>query len=282
MPQQAIELCRQAADRNVSEPLRQGNVIVLPDEARVVLTGDLHGNRRNFERIVAYCDLENRPNTHVFLQEIIHGGPSDELGGCLSYQLLLEALEFQLRYPDQVHVLLGNHDTACITDSDVSKGGLEMNSCMQMAMQRRYDVRFDEVYESFKYLLRSLPLAARTPNRVWMSHSLPADRFLDVFDETIFTRRLEYEDYCRPHSVYYLTWGRRQSAEGVARMGRRLDVDLFVLGHQNQEMGWGRPNEQTLIIASDHAHGCLLDFECGRPYTLDELSVGIVPLASIG
>jgi hypothetical protein len=281
MHQQAIQLYRKGAEANQSDPYRQGNVIVLPEKGRVIVAGDLHGHRRHFEKIVNYADLENHPETHVIFQEIIHGGPEDNYGGCLSYRLLQDVIGYKLLYPGQVHILLGNHDTAVINEGTVMKNGRELNLAMQDAMKREYKEYFGPVHQAMVYYLLSQPLAVRTPNKIWISHSLPADPYVDTFDISIFERPYTVEDTQRPNPVYLLTWGRRQSPQALQKMAQRLDVDLFVLGHQPQDEGWAIVGDNTIILASEHSHGCLLTFELGRFYNIEMLSEGIVPLASL-
>ena len=81
-------------------------------------------------------------------------------------------------------------------------------------------------------------MAVRCENRLWISHSLPGNRYVNKFDEAIFHRELKIVDVVKPNSAYLLTWGRKQSGKTLAEMAKRLDVDLFVLGHQPQEQGW--------------------------------------------
>ena len=118
MPQKTIELLKKGIQVNYACLYRTGNLLSLPAKGDLIITGDLHGHRRNFERIVKYADLPNHPDRHVVLQEIIHGGPEDAQGGCLSFQLLFAAIKYRLEYPDQVHIIMGNHDTAYILDSE--------------------------------------------------------------------------------------------------------------------------------------------------------------------
>jgi predicted phosphodiesterase len=282
MPQQAIQLFRKAAELNKACPLRKGNVVHLPDRGKVIVAGDLHGHRRNFERIVQYANLENHPDTHVILQEIIHGGPEDDYGGCLSYQLLFDALEYKLRFPSQVHFILGNHDTAAICNSSVVKAGKEMNLAMKTAMRRQYKAKFHDVETAMMDYMMSQSLAVRCANRIWISHSLPTDNFAENFDLAIFDRPYTLEDIQRPNPVYQLTWGRRHSVQTLELMAKRLDVDIFVLGHQPQEIGWIPVGDNTLIVASEHNHGCLLTFDLTRSYTLVELIENIIAIASVG
>ena len=72
MAQEIIDLCVKSAELNYSAKYRKGNVIHLPGEGNVIVTGDLHGHRRNFEKIVTFADLENNPKTYLVFQEILH------------------------------------------------------------------------------------------------------------------------------------------------------------------------------------------------------------------
>lgn len=281
MPQQTLQLFRKGVESNQKDPFRRGNLICLPGSGRVIVSGDLHGHRRNFEKVVRYADLEHNPETHVILQEVIHGGPEDELGGCLSYRLLLDVIRYKVCYPGQVHILLGNHDTAMISDGQVLKGGREMNQAMKEAMRRHYREHFEEVAGGLTDYLLSQPLAVRCENRIWISHSLPADNYFSSFDSGIFRRNYTAEDVQRPHSVYLLTWGRRHSQEVLDRLAVLLDVDLFILGHQPQDEGWAKAGANCLILASEHNHGCLLDLDLSETYTIDQLIRQIVSIASI-
>jgi hypothetical protein len=281
MPQQSIQLCREGGELNRSCRFRVGNVIQLPDSGKVIVAGDLHGHEHNFERIQKLADLDNNSDTHVVLQEIIHGGPEDDFGGCLSYRLLFEAIRYKVRFPDQVHILLGNHDTAAISNSAVLKAGKEMTRAMQQAMQRYFDTHYNEVYAAMAEYLMSQPLAVRCANRVWISHSLPADRYVENFDLSILNRPYTLDDIERPNPVYLLTWGRRHSPRALHRMAEMLEVDTIILGHQPQETGWTLAAPNTLIIASEHNFGCLLKFDLDKSYTAPDLVNCIIPLSSI-
>ena len=281
MTQQSIQLCREGAELNRSCRFRKGNIVNLPEMGKVIVAGDLHGHRRNFERIQKLADLENNPWNHVILQEIIHGGPEDDLGGCLSWQLLFDAIRYKIKFPDQVHILIGNHDTAAICNSAVLKAGKEMNRAMQSAMQRHFEQHYQDVYNAMTDYMLSQPLAIRCANRIWISHSLPTDQFVEDFDLSIFNRTYTLDDIERPNPVYLLTWGRRHSPEALSRLAEMFDVDAFVLGHQPQEMGWSLTGPNTLIIASEHSFGCLLKFDLDKPYTAAGLAGCVIPINSI-
>lgn len=276
-----IDLCKRGVELNYSAKYRRGNVIHLPAGGRLIVTGDLHGHRRNFEKIVSFADLENNPETYVVLQEIVHGGREDGFGGCLSFKLLFDAIRYQLEFPDRVYLVLGNHDTAVISDLDILKVGREMTQAMKAAMRRQFADDYEGVYLGLKQYLLSQPLAVKCPNRIWVSHSLPADCDIDKFDAGVFERELRISDIVRPNAAYLLTWGRGHSEKTLDKLAQLLDVDIFILGHQPQDAGWRRVGKNAIILASDHNHGCLLSLDLSQPHTVDGLADCIVPLASI-
>jgi len=281
MPEATIDLLYKAEQACYADKFRDGNLIHLPDEGRLIMTGDIHGHRRNFERIVTFADLVNNPDRHVVLQEIIHGGPQDSEGGCLSYRLLFDAVRYKLNFPNRVHIIMGNHDTTFINSSQVMKNGREMNQPMNLALDREFRQTSADIKLAMRQFLLSQPLAVRCDNRIWMSHSLPGDLYVKKFDRQILQRQLEIGDCQKPGSAYLLTWGRKHSQALLDKMATLLDVDTFILGHQPQEQGWSRAGKNLIIIASNHNHGCLLPIKLTEIYTIEQLIDSIVPLTSI-
>jgi hypothetical protein len=281
MAQQIIDLLSKGAEANHADRFRNGNLVSLPPAGLMIAAGDLHGHRRNFERIITFADLENNPHRHLLLQEIIHGGPENSHGECLSYTVLLDAVRYKLRFPDRVHIIMGNHDTAFISDAEVMKNGKEMNRSMCSAMEREYGDQSEQVKLAMKRFLFSQPLAVRCENRIWFSHSLPGNRRADQFDPKIMDRPIEESDLIRPGSAYLLTWGRNHDQSVLDQMAQLLDTDIFVLGHQPQQQGWAVAGTNLIIITSEHNHGCLIRLDLAKTYTIEELMDKIVPLSSI-
>jgi Icc-related predicted phosphoesterase len=281
MPEKIVELLNKGMEANNADKFRQGNLVCLPSHGSVIITGDLHGHRRNFERIVALANLGQNKNTHVILQEIIHGGPEDEEGGCLSYKLLFDAVAYKVKFPDRVHIIMGNHDTAFISNTDVMKNGKEMNVAMRSALDREFRHASERVKLAIKQFLFSQPLAVKCTNGILVCHSLPGDHYADKFDKRIFERQLRINDIIRPGSAYLLTWGRSHSQRLLDAMSKSLDADTFILGHQRQETGCSQAGNNLIIIASDHDHGCVLPIDLAKSYTVEKLLQLIIPLAAI-
>ena len=99
-----------AAEANLHAPGRQGNTIVLDGAAadEIMVTGDLHGHRRNFNLIRRIAALETLPRRHVVVQEVCHGGPTyPQNGGCMSHAVVEDIARLKVQYPDRVHFLPG-------------------------------------------------------------------------------------------------------------------------------------------------------------------------------
>ena len=276
-----MKLIKDAIEANRHDHFRRGNIVELPSVGDLIITGDLHGNRRNFQKITYYAALDKHPNRHIIFQEIIHGGPQDAQGNCLSYQLLFKLLEYKLQYPNNVHILTGNHDTTFVNGTEVLKNGRKMNQSLKQALSNEYGAEPETVINLIKNLFLSQPLAMRSENKLWCSHSLPSGRFLNNFDSAIMQKEITACDFKKPSSVYSLLWGRNIDESTLLKFSELFNVESFVLGHQNQPDGWSRPQNNLIILASEHNFGCILKTDLSSDISTDSLIKTIVSIASI-
>ena len=63
---------KKAARLNLDDPFRQGATIRLPAEGDVIFTGDLHGHKDNFAKLIDIAALERYPDRHIILHEATH------------------------------------------------------------------------------------------------------------------------------------------------------------------------------------------------------------------
>ncbi|MGB6044841.1 MAG: hypothetical protein WBF93_16930, partial [Pirellulales bacterium] len=73
-----IETYRKATVANAHTEFREGNIIELKARtaAEVMVTADLHGDRKNFNAIRHLADLGKHQGRHLIVQEVCHGGPT--------------------------------------------------------------------------------------------------------------------------------------------------------------------------------------------------------------
>ena len=68
-----------------------------------------------------------------------------------------------------------------LTGRVIMKEGVVLNKLFEELVKARYDGHSEEALSTLHGLWRSLPLAARTPNRVFISHSTPSAEQLAGF-----------------------------------------------------------------------------------------------------
>lgn len=280
-PAAAADTFRQAAALNREDPLLTGSLLTFPAYGQLVMTGDLHGHRRNWERLRRYCDLAQAGARHVILHEIIHEESETFDGPDSSHEMLLEAAQWKIEFPEQVHFLQSNHELAQLTRNEITKNGRRVTVAFEESVAEHYQDRSGRVMTALLEFLASYPLAGRTANRVFVAHSLPSPHELPLFDVRVLARRPTKQDLSERGSAHSLVWGRYHTAATMEELVDLLDADFFICGHQPQETGYDVQHDRLIILASNHNHGVFLPIDLGRPATLDLLIRNIRPLASL-
>jgi hypothetical protein len=267
-----IEAFNIATEENEIGPLRTFNLVTLPQDGELWISGDIHDHRRNFEKFVQAADLDANPRRHVIFQELIHGDRFDADGAEGSWEILFRAAELKCDYPGQVHFLLANHDLAQIHGEGIMKAGLSVCEAFSKGVKHVFNSQADHVEIAIKQFLLSLPLAVATPNGIFCCHSLPIDSQVEGFDYNVFSRPLAGPDYARRIGpVYQLIWGRHMSGEAASAFADRVNARIVITGHQPQEAGYFVNGPRHLIIASDHNQGTFLPIDLSREYDMADL-----------
>jgi hypothetical protein len=266
-----IQALRKATELNLEDTLLKGSTLHFPAYGQLVVTGDMHGHRRNFAKLQRFCDLAHAPARHVMLHELIHEEPEAWNAPDTSYELLIEAARWKCEFPDQVHFLQSNHELSQLTGHEIAKNGRIATFEFERSIRNAFAGAATELLTAISEFIRSLPLAGRTATGIFIAHSLPSPRDLPRFDPGVLSRPTREHDLVEPGSAYLLVWGRYQTAEELEALRLMLSCDYFVCGHQPQEGGYDVLHERMLILASDHNHGVFLPFDLSKPYTVEEL-----------
>lgn len=275
-PEKLLTTIHRATELFRATPGRSGGVIALETAGDVLVVGDLHGNIPAFRKVLAIAALADHPARHLVLQELIHGNrfyPDEQ--GDKSHQLvdLLAALKCQ--YPDRVHLILGNHELSELTGRVIGKNGMALNALFRQGIMTAYGARADAVYTAYKGLFAALPLAVRTPNRVFLCHTIPDALYLEDLDASVFQLdEWPPEMMKRGGAVYALTWGRDTSPETLERFAQLVDADWFITGHQPCDEGFRQPNDRQIIIDGTDPHPTYLLFPAREPVTIESLLAG--------
>lgn len=232
-------------------PGRQGSSILLTSELadEVMVTGDIHGHRRNFNRLRRIAALDKNPRRHLVLQEVCHGGPCYANGGCMSHALLEDVAELIVAHPQQVHLILGNHELAELTDFPIRKNNQLLNLMFRLGLRHMYGPAEDDVRQAIGRFLWTCPLTVRLPQGVFIAHSLP--EFVDSrrgFDPSVLLRDPISEDGVDGCDVFRLVWGRDYRIENAKAFCEVVGAKLLITGHEPCRDGFLAPNEFQIIL----------------------------------
>lgn len=282
--EQVLETFAAAGDENKLSSMRKGQVVTLPEEGEVWMTGDIHDHRNNFRKFVEAANLAENPQRHVVLHELIHGDHYDSAGAEDSWQMLYQSADLKANFPSQVHFLLANHDLAQIHGEGIMKAGLSVCEAFNNGVKRDFKDRGTSVTVAITEYLLTLPLAIRSPSGLFFCHSLPTDSQMKTFDFTVFDRdQLKPEDYRRKYGpIYQLIWGRGVTPVGVDEFAEKVGAKMIVTGHQPQEMGYAVNGTKHLIIASDHNHGVMLPLNLAEQYDMDAMVNLLTKFVALG
>lgn len=276
----AIHMIRDAAQLIREDPNRRGCTVHFGAAGQLVVTGDMHGNLKNFEKLQRFCNLEKSPGRSVVLHELIHQEVPTAKDLDLSIDLLVKAAAWKVAFPDNVFFLQSNHELAQFRNQEITKGGRSVLADFERGVAYRYGNQSGAVLDAVRDYIGALPLMARTENGLAISHSLPDPLLLEVFDVGLFDREPNPQEMSPGGPGYALVWGRFHSPEAVEYFAKRLGVEMFIVGHTPQETGYvvvGR----MIILASDHNHGCFLPVDLSRKPDAEEMQWNIRKFVSV-
>jgi hypothetical protein len=284
---QVVAIFRHAAQAMRHSPVRQHCVVkLLPplggDKGRLLITGDLHDNPTHLHKIIRLAQLGASPHHHVVLQEIIHGEKLIN-GMDFSYRMLARVAELLVRFPDQVHLLLANHELSQLTGAGVSKGAGNSVEIFNDGLEFVFGDDAEEVSDAVKELIAALPLALITESGVLCAHSVPSPHAMKFFDCNIFDRDLTPADYRAPSGMAYLmVWGRGHTGQQLDQLAERWNVKLFCLGHEHVETGIEIKGPRHVVLNSDHDRAVVVPIDLAHAPSTQEIMLSAIPLAAIG
>jgi hypothetical protein len=261
--EEIIAVFGQATQASLHTPTREGNVVVLTKEAadEVMITGDLHGHRRNFNLIKKIAALDKHARRHLVLQEVCHGGPLYiQNSGCMSHTLLEDVAYLKNKYPDRVHFILGNHELAELTDFPIQKNKQLLNLLFRLGLQQMYGPATEKIREAYLPFLQSCPLAMRLPHGEFISHSIPEYCDTQAFDADIFNREISYSEYFEQSGIFQMVWGRDHRQENALAFAELIGARILINGHEPCTEGYCAPNNLQIILdcCSDNARYLIL------------------------
>lgn len=301
---------------NSSAACRQGSIDRIAPPGRLIATGDLHDNPAHLARLIDVAGLSGPESgasnqeteasgpvskvddaestsapipplpasapSHLVLHEIIH---SDRLynGMDFSYRALARVAALKAAFPEQVHVLLANHELSQVVGAGIVKDGVRVVEAFDAGVEYVFGEDSGRIRGAIARFIRSMPLALRCSSPagdILVSHSLPNPAMMSRFDPQVLERELTDADYePRQGSAHLLVWGRGYDAELIEDLVERWGVGLFILGHEKIDEGARFIRPCAVVLNSDHDRGVFLPLDLDRPPRAEEAVRMAIPLA---
>ncbi|MDP6637250.1 MAG: metallophosphoesterase [Phycisphaerae bacterium] len=277
----AVDIFRQAAELNLSDERREGNVLVISEPGQIICSGDLHGYRAALSKIISHAKLASDDQRLLIFQEILHGPPDDQAGHDRSIELLMRAARLKIEHPGQVLFVMGNHDLAQVSGSEISKYGHGVCKAFSRGVEFAFTDDSRDVMDALHEFFMSLPLAIRCPNGVLISHSTPSPLKFDDDCIEVLSRPITPGDMQRNGPAYNWVWGRRQTEEYLESLAEKLNVNFFLMAHQHNEAGYEIISRHGAVVLSDHANGYIVEFHTDQKISGDSLRQYLKPLSSL-
>jgi hypothetical protein len=269
-----VEWLRAGARSNREAKCRAGSVDVITAPGSLIATGDLHDNPMHLQALLRAANLSQESASsdadlrHLVLHELIHG---DRLINTMdfSYRTLAQIARLKVRFPEHVHVLLGNHELAQFKGSGILKDGIRCVEAFNAGVEYVFGADAAHVHEAIRDFVTSMPIALRcgTPRGdIVIAHSLPPPHAIETFDHSILTRSLEESDYePRTGAAHIMVWGRGHDAATLRAFQERFGAFMFILGHEKVEEGARYLDPSTIVLNSDHVGGAYLPIDLSNP-----------------
>ena len=269
-----VKLFEEAAEALKKDKYRKGDLIDLPAQGDLILTGDIHGNLDNYEEIVARAALDRNPQRHLVIHELIHDFCNR--GRDFSYEILQEAAELKIAYPDQVHIILGNHELAEYQDQPIQKDGRVIPLVFSESRMKALGKTGEEIREAAKTFIAALPVAVRTQAGVWFSHSTPTK--LHQFSMGLLTTaggavgvHGKGDAVAKAEMVRDLVWARDHKPVTAAEFAKKVGCDVLVVGHEFAVDGFLVPNQRHLILDCTRENACILYLKLDKKHAHRQL-----------
>ena len=137
-PGVVVENFQHAAELCSNQPARTGGVIDLPARGRLLMTGGPARPQSQLPTHLKLAKLDKNLNHHVVLHEIVHG--PGRVNGCdLSVRMLVQIASLKIAYPDQVHLMLANHDLAQMLGEGILKEGKSVVEAFELGLEFLYN-----------------------------------------------------------------------------------------------------------------------------------------------
>ena len=265
------------------QPWRDNELVYLPADGEAIVVGDIHSRFGCLEAVLRGTNFVERVANGekvclVCTGDYIDRPPEDAEGNSLhieTFKVLETLLELKATYPNNVVLLQGNHEQGGVWPHEFPNGADEV-----------YGENGPSAYEKYMGFFREMPLAAKTPNGVFIAHGGIASGVDDVDDianpPASVRKELLWNDPGRGDRDGMYQWGNR-GGEDIAVFGEnafdefmgKIGSNIMIRAHQ-QEVSSSFDGRLQTVSSTDYKdeEKAYVTFQLSKPIkSTDELGI---------
>lgn len=239
-----------------------GKLVEIPKKGKAIIITDIHGNLTDFKKFMHIWDeYEDQEDNHLILTgDFIHamGLQNDKSVEILEY------VKFLWENISNIHVLLGNHEWATISNRILFKAGINQTYNFAELLKDKFGPEnCKEKLQEYIEFFKKLPIAVRTANGVLISHAGPPTNVKSLEDITNIT----YDGYKSSNNkLFQMMWNRSGDFDKnqLKSFLKIMNCKMMIVGHTPVD-GVKLVHNYQLVVSSSYGRGkkayVLLDLE---------------------
>ena len=218
-------------------------LVQLPRNGRLIVVTDLHGNYYDYTSYLELWDCNDKDCHIVFAGDLIH---SSSYLNDNSIEILDDVITKCKKYSN-FHVLLGNHEWAHITGTDIYKNIFNQRLAFEKLIKIKKG-NLQPTLDNYIDFFKSLPYFIKTDNGLFISHAGHSKKIYSMDDfKKIFSD--DYENYY----LYDFLWNRYKvnyDTNDISKFLKIIGSNYMIIGHNpvNRYEIFGK----QLIISSSY------------------------------
>lgn len=225
-----------------------GSLVELPKKGKALIITDLHGNLEDYDSFMQiWDDFKDNSNQLIITGDFIQNrGEKDQTVE------ILESIMYNFENNDNFHVLLGNHEWSIITGSAVFKAGENLSVKFENLLNGKFGDKYQQKLEIYKEFFKKLPIAAKTMNKVFISHAGPPTTVHSINDII----NMKNSGYSDNKQLFEILWNRCEnySKDDVNSFLKNVGCNAMIVGHTPVD-GTKLVCKNQLIVSSSYSAG---------------------------
>lgn len=227
---------------------RKVDLIRLPLHGKAIVITDLHGNWKDFEKVMDLWENKFHKEQHLVITgDFIHA-MGKENDNSLD---ILDAVKYEWGKHENFHLLLGNHEWATITRLSVYKGGINVTLNFEQLLREKFQDEWESKLNEYTEFLKKLPIAVITANQVFISHAGPPKKSMSLEQLVNLTNK----GYMENESLFEILWCRHgdYNKKDVDRFLEAVECKAMIVGHTPVDGAKLIGNQ--LVVSSSYSRG---------------------------